>query len=116
MVESDEIFISALRLPELARCRATLQALDRINVCLTVGIRVRVPLRAKAGVRTGALPLLKLVELLVQVAGGDREKRRNNVGKHELRKLVLGVLDVLDNSGDGGIYTSTSLFKRQRAS
>lgn len=114
LVESDEIFISALGLTELARCRAALQALDCINIRLTIRIGVRVPLGANAGVGAGALPLLELLELLVQIAGGDREKRRNDVGKHELRNLVLGVLDVLDvlDSSDGGVYTSTGFLKR----
>ena len=72
LVKSDEVLVSAPRLTELARCRAVLQTLDRIDICLTVGIGVRVPFRANAGVGAGALPLLKLLKLFVQITGGDR--------------------------------------------
>jgi hypothetical protein len=118
LVQSDEILISASRLAELARCRAALQALNGIDVRLTVGVGVRVPLAADAGVRAGALALLELLKLLIQFAWGDGEvlDGRDDAGKLELGELVLSVLDVLDDGGDGGVYTGQGLVERERAS
>ena len=116
LVESDEILISGGRLAKLARGRAGLEALDGIDVRLTVGVGIRVPLAADAGAGAGALPLLKLLQLLVQIAGGDRKDGRDDAGKLEFRELILGVLDVLDDGGDGSIDTRQSFIERERAS
>jgi hypothetical protein len=129
LVKSDEILVSALRLAELARCREALQALDGIDIGLTVGVGVRVPLAADAGVGAGALPLLEFLELLVQLSGVPGEDRRHNIGKEvgddlrrrgvreeELRKLVLRILEVLLDSGDSRVDTLQGLFEGERAS
>lgn len=113
LVQSDEILISGGRLAELTRGRAGLEALDGIDIRLTIGVGVGVPLATNAGVRAGALPLLELLELLIQIAGGDGKELW---GQLELRKLVLGVLDVLDDGGDGGVYTSQGFVESERAS
>lgn len=129
LVESDDILVSALGLAKLAGCRAALQALDGIDVRLSVGGGVGVPFATDAGAGAGALALLKLLEFLIQLSGVPGEDGRDDVGekisddlgrrgvgKDKLRKLVLSILEVLDDGGNGSIYTRQGLVERERAS
>lgn len=137
LVQSDEVLVSAARLGELAGRLVPLQALDGIDVRLAVRVGVRVPLAADARVAAGALPLLELLQLLVQLAGGHGEDVVDNVGddvvddirnevgddlvggsvrNDKLRHLILSILDVLLDGGDGSVDTRPGLVEGERTS
>lgn len=137
LVQSDEVLISAARLGELAGRLVPLQALDSIDVRLAVRVGVRVPLAADARVAAGALPLLELLELLVQLAGGHGKDVVDDVGNdvvddirdevgddlvggsvrnNKLRHLVLSILDVFLDGGDGSVDTGPGLVEGERTS
>lgn len=137
LVQSDEVLISAARLGELAGRLVPLQALDSIDVRLAVRVGVRVPLAADARVAAGTLPLLELLELLVQLAGGHGKDVVDDVGNdvvddirdevgddlvggsvrnNKLRHLVLSILDVLLDGGDGSVDTGPGLVEGERTS
>jgi hypothetical protein len=112
LVEGDKVLVSAPGSRELARGGATLKALDGVDVCLAVAVGVRVPLSADAGVGASALPLLELVELVIQIAEaqlqGHVDGREDEVGQQ-----VLDFLNVVLDGGHSGVDTRQGLLEAE---